>query len=259
MLQDHVRALLDQSFGCVRFFGWIKPSVNPDDFELDVRVHLFRVDVGRVDAADNFWDRERGDVTNGVGFGHLAGDMALNRAAFVEACGVDGHVFSGLIASCVLEFHVREFLCDVVGWVHVAERSGEDQVRTLQRHLSDCALCVRTFRHVFLIEGFDLVTEGFFDCKTTLVVLVGPATVAHWANVDEADFGGVSGSCRRQPNGHGRRGQKFCEFHEVYPPLLVVYWPRALVRGMERSTERGGGSALVGRENDKHQNGDQVR
>lgn len=53
---------------------------------------------------------------------------------------------------------------------------------------------VGIFRYVFLIEGFDFVVKGFFDCKMVLVVFVGLVIVVYWVNVDEVDFGGVSGS-----------------------------------------------------------------
>ena len=108
VLQDNVGALFDQNLGCVRFFGRVKPCVGPDDLELDVRVHFLGVDIGRVDAADHFGDREGADVADDVGLGHGAGDVALNGAAFIEARGIGRYVVSALVAGGVLEFHIRE-------------------------------------------------------------------------------------------------------------------------------------------------------
>ncbi len=61
--------------------------------------------------------------------------MALNGPAFVETGGIGCDVLGLLIASCMFEFHIREFLGHVDGRVHVAKGRGEDQVGTVQRHL----------------------------------------------------------------------------------------------------------------------------
>ena len=119
----------------------------------------------------------------------------------------------------MLEFHIRKFGGNRKGWVHVAKGCGEDDVVAGQRHLGQNAFGVSPFRHGFNIGGFDLVAESFFNGQQTLVVLVGPAEIADWANVDKADFGclaskGCRGQTKRQ---RGPRQDGFDSCHINLP------------------------------------------
>jgi hypothetical protein len=115
----------------------------------------------------------------------------------------------------VLEFHIREFVGHAQRWVHEAERCGKDQVRPLKRHLRDRALGISAFGHAFLIDRFDRVAEMLFNGQSTLVMLIGPATVPDGPDIDEADLGlvlcqsgrgkakGQCGACEKSGDGHG--------------------------------------------------------
>ena len=188
MLQDHVRALLDQCFCSVRFFRRVFPCESPDDVEFYIGVNALGVQVGGVDATDNFWNWERCDVPNFVGFGHLACDVTLDGAAFVETRRVGRHVIGCFVASCVLKFHVREFGRNVDGRVHVTKRGREDKLGTGKRHLCHHALGVRAFWNAFLVDGFNFVAECFINGEAALVVLICPATVTDGAHVNKAHF-----------------------------------------------------------------------
>ena len=85
MLGDDVRALIHQYFGRVGFFGRIKPTINPHDFYLHVRIDRLRTQHECIDAAHDFGNRERGDVADDATFGYLGGNLALHITAFVEA------------------------------------------------------------------------------------------------------------------------------------------------------------------------------
>jgi len=73
--------------------------------------------------------------------------------------------------------------------VHVAKRGGKDQISPIQRHLRHHPLRVRPLGHVFHIDGFDLVAEGGLNGLAALIVFIGPAAIAHGANIDKADLG----------------------------------------------------------------------
>jgi hypothetical protein len=61
----------------------------------------------------------------------------------------------------MLELHLRNFLGNLVGRVHVAERGGEDDVAAGAGEALDGALGVGAFRHAFEVSCFDLVAEVF--------------------------------------------------------------------------------------------------
>ena len=109
----------------------------------------------------------------------------------------------------MLELHVGEFLGDVDRGVHVAKGGGEDQVGTVERHLRHHTLGIGAFGNAFDENGLDLVAELFFDGQAALVVLIGPAAVAHGADKDKADLGLVLGnSARSKAERKGRAGHK---------------------------------------------------
>ena len=223
MLQNHVCTLFNQGFGRVSFLGGIKPRVDPDNFELDIWVHAACVQIGRVDAPDHFGDRERRDVTDDVAFGHLARDMALNGAPFIETRGIGRHVGGCLVARRVLELHIRELLGHVDRRVHEPEGCGEDQVSAIQRHLRDNTFGIWAFGNVFNVNGFNRIAEFRFNGKTALIMFIRPAAIAYGPDIDETHLGFVLGKARcRQPKRHHGTGQKCFQFHSKSP---VGFWP----------------------------------
>ena len=93
----------------------------------------------------------------------------------------------------MLKGDFRELLGHFQCWVHVAEGGGENQVVTAFGHVADNALGVCTFGYVFHVAGFNFVAKLLDQLLATLLVLVGPAVVANWADINEADFQRVSG------------------------------------------------------------------
>ena len=189
MLKDHVCPLFDQHFRRVGFLGRVKPCVGPDNLELDIGVHLLGVDVGRIDTTDHLGDRERTDIADDVRLGHLASDMALNSATFIEARRICRHVIGAFIAGGMFEFHIRKFGGDIDRRVHIAKRCGKDQVGPIQRHLGHDAFGIRALGHVFDKDGFHSIAKFLFDGQTSLIVFIGPASVADRADKDKSDFG----------------------------------------------------------------------
>ena len=202
MLQYHICALFNQNFRRICFFGRVKPSIGPNDFKLYVWVHCFGVDIGRVDAADHFWNWEGANVTNDIGFGHLARNMALNRTAFIKARRINRDVVSLLITCGMFELHIWEFGRNIDGWVHIAKGGGEDQICAFQRHICHDTLCVRSFWNVFHIHGFDLIAKSFHNGLAALVMLIGPTAVSDRADINKAHLGffgqRARGRCHRQ-------------------------------------------------------------
>jgi hypothetical protein len=131
-----------------------------------------------------------------------------------------------LVTGCVLELHIREILGDLVGRVHVAEGRCEDDVAAGAREALDGALGIGAFRHAFEVSGFDLVAEFFFRIQAALIVLIGPAEIAHRADIDETglDLVHARGACWSGDAGKrsGRGKEKKCFFHGLHPVWLVV-------------------------------------
>jgi len=218
-----VCTLLDQRIGRVRFFARIKPCVDPNDFELDIRVGFLGEEVSGVDAAHNFGDRERSDVADRVGFGHFARDMTDDCAPLVKAGRIGRNVVRTFVACCVLKLHIREFLGDVDGRVHIAKGGREDHLVTRKRHLGHHALSISPFRHTFNEGCFYLIAIGFNDRLAAFVMLVGPAEITDRADIDEAYLVRIVSGCRACKGKGGCRccGEGFHEFH-FYPKS--PYW-----------------------------------
>ncbi len=213
MLQDHVRALLDQRLCRVCFFGGVHPLKDPDNFELNVRVYFFGVNVGGVDATHNFGDWHGCDVAHDVALGHFACNVALNGAALIEARGIGANVIGSFVAGCVLEFHIWKFFSHVDGWVHEAKRCGENQIGAGERHLCHHAFCVRTFGNVFNKDGLDRIAKVLFEHFTAVIVTLCPAAIIHGADVDKAHFGFfvVCQSSTSKAKGQGGGGKECFE------------------------------------------------
>ena len=192
-----------------RLLARIEPGRDPDHLDLDVGVDRLGRQVSRVDAHHHLGDRERGDVADGVGLGHLAGDQADDVAALVEAGVVGGDVGRLLEAGGVLELHVGIARGHLDGGVHEPERGGEDDAAAGRGQLVDDALGVRPLGHVLDEVGVDLVAELLLDRLQPLVVLVAPAVVADRPDVDEADLG-LGLRLRRRGPPRARTGGKRC-------------------------------------------------
>jgi len=102
---------------------------------------------------------------------------------------------------------------------------------TRLRHLTDDALCVRSFWHALNVSGLNLVAQSFFNGQTANIVLMGPAEIADWTDVYEADLDIVFGlNSAGQSDCHGGRGHEcFDDIHEFsfsesgsVPALLVL-------------------------------------
>ena len=198
------------------------------------------MDIGRVDALDDLGDREAADIADLVGLGHASGDGADDGAAFVKAGVIGRKVLGSLVAGGVLEFHIGEFLGDVDGRVHEAKAGGEDQLVAGQRQLGQRAFGIGALRHAFDEGGFDPVAIFLFDGLTAKVVLIGPAAIAHGADIDKADLQlFVLRECRHRRGGDQRGGtaKKGSAFHVG---LLLVC--AALAQRVEGPAQRSGGS-----------------
>ena len=193
---------------------------DPDHLDLDVGVDRLGGQIGGVDAHHHLGDRERGDVADGVGLGHLAGDQADDVAALVEAGVVGGDVGRLLEAGGVLELHVGIARRHLDGRVHEPERGGEDEAAAGRGQLVDDALGVRPLGDVLDEVGLDLVAELLLDRLQPLVVLVAPAVVADRPDVDEADLGlGLRQRRRagqRERGGEHAAGQQFAQSRQSH-------------------------------------------
>jgi hypothetical protein len=159
----------------------------------------FAASVGGVDPHHHLGDRERADVADGVGLGHLAGDQADDVTAFVEAGVVGSDVGRLLEAGGVLELHVGVTCRHLDGRVHEAEGGGEDDAAAGRGQLVDDALRVGPLGDILDVVGVDPVAELLLKGQQTLVVLVAPALVADRPDVNEAHL-------RLGLREHGRAG-----------------------------------------------------
>ena len=106
---------------------------------------------------------EGGDVAGDASLRHLGSNLSDHIATFVKARRIGRHIGRTFIAGGVFEFHLRKFLGDLDGRVHVAERGGKNQAGALAGQASDGALGVRTLGDFFDIYGFNFVTKFLFD------------------------------------------------------------------------------------------------
>ncbi len=106
----------------------------------------------------------------------------------------------------MFEPHLREFLRDLHGRIHEAERGGEDQLVAGTRELFDGALGVRAFADVFQERRLDLVAQCLHHLAAADFVLIGPAEIADRADIDETDLQLVGGAGRQAPAASVQRG-----------------------------------------------------
>ena len=195
VLEHHVHTLVDQRVGRIGFLARIEPGVNPHHLDFGAGVVLVQSQLDGVDIADDFRDREGGDVADFLGLCHLRREEAADITALIGTRQVGAEVLVLLVASGVLEGQLGELLGDFQRRVHIAEGGGEDQVIAALGHVANHPLGICTFRDVFHVAGFNLVAELFDHRLTALLMLVSPAVVANRANVDKADLQRIGGRC----------------------------------------------------------------
>ena len=193
VLEYHVDTLIDQRVGRVGFLARIEPGVDPHHFDFGAWVVLVQGQLNRVDIADYFRDREGGDVTDLLGFGHFRCEEAADITTFIGARQVGAEVLVLLVTGGVFEGDFGELLSHFQRWVHVAEGGGEDQIKAALGHVADHAFGVCAFWHVLHIAGFDFIAEFLDQLLATLLVLVGPAVVANRADIDETNLQRIGG------------------------------------------------------------------
>ena len=84
MLNQNIGSLIHQHIGRFTFFNRVIPGADPHDFYFYIRVNRFRGHINGVDITDDFRNRERGDIANGVGFSHHTGSDTGYPAAFIS-------------------------------------------------------------------------------------------------------------------------------------------------------------------------------
>ncbi|MNQ65447.1 hypothetical protein D3C85_799010 [compost metagenome] len=228
VLEHHVHALVDQCVGGIRFLARIEPGVDPHHLDFGTGVVLVQGQLDGVDVADHFRDRERGDVADLFGLGHLRREEAADVAALIRARQVSAEVLVLLVAGGVFEGHLGKLFGNFHRRVHVAEGGGEDQVVFVLGHVADHPLGVGPFGHVLHIVGGDLRAEFFRELLASLFMLIRPAVVADRADVNEADFQRVVGAgtqARAQADGGGNGAKQLLQrtvVHEL--ELHFVLW-----------------------------------
>ena len=195
VLEQHVRAAIDQRGRGFRFFWRVKPAIDPDHLGLDLGVAALRAQGKAIDVADHFGNRDRRDHAQRVGLGHLAGDHAGHVGAFIGAAVVGAHVRGRLVASGMLELDTVVVGSNLEHGLHVAKRGAENQLIALTGEVADHALGVRRLGHVLDKRRDHLVAELCLDGLAAVVVCKGPAAVTDRADVGKGNF---------ERNGFGR-------------------------------------------------------
>ena len=214
-----------QAVGGIPLGTRVEPGLGPDDAHFGVRVDAFDPQGKGVDAADNFWDREGGNVADDVLLGHLAGDDPGQVAWFIHAAEVGADIVSGLVAGAVHEDDLRVALGNIDGGIHVAEAGGENQVVAALHQPVDDPGRFRTFRNRFNI-GRWLDVRELFHLLAPLVVSVGPTGVSDGADIDEPGFdffdrfSGQGSSAHADSQDEQQKKSGF--FHRFLPFLSAV-------------------------------------
>uniref|UniRef100_A0A494G987 Uncharacterized protein n=1 Tax=Solanum lycopersicum TaxID=4081 RepID=A0A494G987_SOLLC len=174
--------------GGIGFLARIEPRVDPNNLDFGTGVVLVQGQLDGVDVADHFRNRERGDIADLLGLGHLRCEEAADITTLVGARQVGAKILVLLVAGGVFEGHLGKLLGDFQRRVHVAERGGEDQVVVVLGHVADHPLGVGALGHVLDVIGGDLRAEFLRQRLAPLFMLIRPAVVADRADVDETDL-----------------------------------------------------------------------
>ncbi len=102
----------------------------------------------------------------------------------------------------MFEDNLGEILGHREGGIHVAKTGGEDHVEARRRILTDDALSVGAFRHVFYVLGLDLAAEVLHGGQAAAILFIGPAHIARGADIDKGDLKRLLG-LGRQWSGQG--------------------------------------------------------
>ena len=76
--------LVDQSLGGIGLPARVKPGIDPDDLELEIRIYRPRAEHECIDPANNFRDRKRGDVAGNTGLRYLGRDLPDDVTSLVK-------------------------------------------------------------------------------------------------------------------------------------------------------------------------------
>ena len=137
---------------------------------------------------------------------HIAGHLRLAHARCGDACEVaalvvtrihGGHIGAGFVTGDRLEFHVRKIFGHLECGLHITKAGGKDQLVALQRQITDDALGVRAFRHIFNKAGFDLRAQRSLHRLPAVFMLTHPTGVGHGRDIHKANFQRRRGRRRR--------------------------------------------------------------
>ena len=78
----------------------------------------------------------------------------------------------------MFKIHIRKTFGNLNGWIHVTERSCENEFVAIGGELANCSFGILTFWNKFNKCSFDFASECFVDGEATFVMLIGPAMVS---------------------------------------------------------------------------------
>ena len=123
---DDIGALREESVGGFAFFAGVVPGVNPYHADLRFGIDGLRAEHEGVDAAHDFGNRERADITDDVVLRHCPGYHSAEVSAFVKARQVVADIGGGFVAGGVFKHAVFVAARGFEGRLHIAEGGGED-------------------------------------------------------------------------------------------------------------------------------------
>ena len=194
-MRNNVGTLTNQRLGSIGLLARVIPSGGPDNADLNVGIDALSAERIGIDALKHFRNRQRGNIAEDIGLGGCTRELARKITGFIKARGIVGHVGRSLIARSVLKLHIREFLGDLENRVHVAKRSGEDELIALLSQITQHALGIRIFGNILNGCHLDLVTELRFNRAAGNVMLSRPAFFIGRAHIHESDFQRLLRSC----------------------------------------------------------------
>ena len=138
-MHQYISAAIDQGGGCVSFFGWVEPLIDPHHFGFYFRVDRLRTEGEAVDVANHFRNRNRADHAHRTGLAHLACNHASHVGTLIGAAVVSAHVVCGLVTCGVLKLDVFVVCRHLEHWLHVAECGAENHLVALTYHVTNDA------------------------------------------------------------------------------------------------------------------------
>ena len=143
----------------------------------------------------------------------------------MEAGIVGADVVGVLVAGAVLKLDIRELLGDLDRLIHVAVRSGEDELVALLREIFEDRNRARVLLDVLDIVRDHLAFERVGHRLAALVMRPRPAPIAGRPEIDEPDLDRIGGEGAaaegRQSQPRGGRLQHIAACNETHVVLLV--------------------------------------